>query len=276
MSIGSVGSSQSFWQQDQAYWSQAQSEAQSSSLSNALITAMGSVVANQAKGLASIATGEAATRVHAQLVAALQSAVQASQASSGSSSSNTPTTGAPATGTGTVPLSAATSLLTLGIPQNGTITVSAGNNTTTFASTGSDTVGDLINAINNPNIAANAQVTATLDASGHLVITAKNATDSVSVGGLFASTVGFGAQNSSFQPVAPASSTSSSSSSTASTSSSSSSTAASSTSGSAAATTPSLPAAVLYNSATALQTGGTAETLLASSGSFGGLVNLLA
>jgi hypothetical protein len=32
----------------------------------------------------------------------------------------------------------------------------------------------------------------------------------------------------------------------------------------------------LYNSAVALQTGGTAETLLASSGSFGALVNLLA
>jgi hypothetical protein len=283
MSIGSVGSSQSFWQQDQAYWSQAQSEAQSSSLSNALITAMGSVVANQAKGLASIATGEAATRVHAQLVAALQSAIQASQAGSSSSTSNTPAAGAPATGTGTVPLSSATSLLTLGIPKNGTITVSDGTNTTTFASTGSDTVGDLINAINNPNIAANAQVTASLNSSGNLVLTGKNLTDSISVGGLFASTVGFGAQNSSFQPTAPTPTTASSSSSTGSSaSSSSSSTAGSSTSsansssGSSAAGSTSSPSAVLYNSAVALQTGGTAETLLASSGSFGALVNLLA
>lgn len=266
MSIGSVGSSQSFWQQDQANWSQAQSESQSSSLSSALITGMGSAVASEAKGLASIATGEAATRVHAQLVAALQSAVQASQASSGASTSNASTTGAPATGTGTVPLSSATSLLTLGIPQNGTITVSDGTNTTTFASSGSDTVGDLINAINNPNIAANAQVTATLNSSGDLVLTGKNLTDSISVGGLFASNVGFGAQNSSFQPTAP----------TASTTSSSSTAAASSTSGSGAATPTSLPSAVPYNSALALQSGGTAEILLASSGSSGSLLNLLA
>ena len=52
-----------------------------------------------------------------------------------------------------MPLSANTALLTLGIPKNGTITVSDGTNTTTFASTGTDTVGDLINAINNPNVA---------------------------------------------------------------------------------------------------------------------------
>jgi hypothetical protein len=285
MSIGSIGSSQTFWQQDQTYWSQVQTENQTSSLSDALITGLGSAVSNEASGLAAIATKEAQTRVQAQLTAALQSAVQASQASSSGSTSNAPTTGAPATGTGTVPLSASTSLLTLGIPQNGTITVSDGTNTTTFASTGTDTVQDLINAINNPNVAANAQVTASLNAGGDLVLTGKNLTDSISVGGVFASSVGFGAQNSSFQPTAPTSSaanSSRSSSASGSTSSSSSSAAGSSTSaassstGSSTSTAASSPAAVLFNSALALQTGGTAETLLASSGSSGSLLDLLA
>jgi hypothetical protein len=53
-SIGSVGST-SFWQDDQNFWNQAQSQAQSSAQSNALINAMGSLMTNQAKGLASIA-----------------------------------------------------------------------------------------------------------------------------------------------------------------------------------------------------------------------------
>ena len=235
---------------------------------------------NEAKGLASIANKRAQDRVNAQLTAALQSAVQASQASS--PTSNASTTGSPATGTGTVPLSANTSLLTLGIPPNGTITVSDGTNTTTFASTGTDTVGDLINAINNPNVATNAHVTASLNASGQIVVTGNNDTDSVSVGGLFASNVGFGAKNSSFQPVTPTSSSSGSSSSSSSTSSSSSSAAASSTSGASGSTGSSTtapaspPAAVLFNSSYALQTGGTAETLLATTGQIGSLLNRFA
>src|SRR5580658_7672436 len=173
MSIGSVGST-SFWQQDQDFWNQAQSAAQSSALSNTLISAMGSLVSNEASGMASIATKEAQTRVQAQLVAALQSAVQASQAGSSGSASSPSNNGSPAIGTGTVPLSTSTSLLTLGIPENGTITVSDGTNTTTFSSTGTDTVGDLIDAINNPNVATNAQVTASLDSSGHLILTGAN------------------------------------------------------------------------------------------------------
>jgi hypothetical protein len=276
MSIGSVGST-SFWQQDQDFWNQAQSSAQSSALSNTLISAMGDLMSNQAKGLAAISTKEAQTRVQAQLVAALQSAVQASQAGSSGSASNTSNNGSPAIGTGTVPLSTSTSLLTLGIPENGTITVSDGTNTTTFSSTGTDTVGDLINAINNPNVATNAQVTASLDSSGHLVLTGANDKDSVSVGGVFASDVGFGGKNDSFQPTAPTTNSS-----TASAASSSSSTAASSTSGASSSTgssitTPSsAPAAVLFNSSYALQTGGTAETLLASTGQVGSLLNRFA
>jgi hypothetical protein len=274
MTIGSSTSSTSFWQQDQNYWSNVQAENQATSAGNALITEMGSAVSNEAQGLASIANKTALTRVQAQLTAALQSAVTASQASS---TTPTSTTGSAATGTGTVPLSTNTSLLTLGIPQNGIITVSDGTNTTTFSSTGTDTVGDLINAINNPNIAANAQVTATLNTSGQLVLTADNLTDSISVGGTFASDVGFGSKNASFQPTAPttpaASSTGSSTTSSSSSTAASSTSGASSTTGSTATTTPS---AVFYNSSAALQTGGTAETLLAGSGLGGNLIDLLA
>lgn len=276
MGIGSIGSI-SFWQQDQNYWSNVQAENQAQSASTALISSMGTAVSTEAQGLASIANKEALDRVNAQLTAALQSAVQASQGAS-SSSATASTTGSPATGTGTVPLSPSTSLLTLGIPPNGTITVSDGTNTTTYASTGSDTVGDLIYAINNPNIAANAQVTATLNSSGQLVLTGKNDTDSISVGGVFAPNVGFGAKNDSFQPTAPtpSSSTSSSSSSSpsgtaASATSTASNSAASSTAGSSVSST-----GIPNNSALALQTSGTAETLLSNSGLTGSLVDLLA
>lgn len=270
MGIGSIGSI-SFWQQDQNYWSNVQAENQAQSASTALISSMGAAVSNEAQGIASITNKEALDRVNAQLTAALQSAVQASQGTS-SSGATSPTTGSPATGTGTVPLSPTTALLTLGIPQNGTITVSDGTNTTTYASTGTDTVGDLIYAINNPNIAANAQVTATLNSSGQLVLTGKNDTNSISVGGVFASNVGFSANNDSFQPTAPTPSFSSSSSSTASSSTSTASnSAASSTAGSSASST-----GILNNSALALQTGSTAETLLSNSGLTGSLVDLLA
>ncbi len=266
MSIGSIGSL-SFWQQDQNFWHQTQDQARSAALSDALISAMGSVVANKAKGLASIATQTAQDRVHAQLQAALQSALQASKSES---ASKTSTTGSPAVGTGTVPLSATTALLTLGIPKNGTITVSDGTNVTTFASTGTDTVGDLINAINTSG-PKNAQVTASLNVGGKLVVTGNNKTVSVSVGGLFASNVGFGAKNASFKPVAPSSSSSNTSSSTTSGSST-----ASPASGSSTAAPTSPPAAAPFNSANALQTGGTAETLLATTGQIGGLLNRFA
>src|ERR1700692_3107686 len=92
MTIGSVGS-QSFWQQDQNFWSQAQSDNRRAALSNALISAMGGLMSNEVKGKASVAIREAQTRVHAQLVAALQNAVQASKSAS---ASKTSTTGSPA------------------------------------------------------------------------------------------------------------------------------------------------------------------------------------
>ena len=167
-SIGSVGST-SFWQDDQNFWNQAQSQAQSSAQSNALINAMGSLMTNQVKGLASIANKTALARVNAQLTAALQSAVQTATGGAAASASSTPSSsiGTPATGTGTVPLLASTALITLGIPAGGTVTVNDGTNTTTYASTGTDTVADLIGAIN--KIAyGHAQVTASLDSSGKL------------------------------------------------------------------------------------------------------------
>jgi hypothetical protein len=153
----------------------------------------------------------------------------------------------------------------------GTITVGDGTNTTSYQSTGSDTVGDLLNAINT-NAFGNAQVTAWLDTSGKMVITAKDPNASVLVAGANALNIGFGAGNNFFQPTTPKSTStgsSSSSSSTSSTSSKSSSTSTSTTS----KTTTSNP---LRNSALALQSAGTAEILLASSGLSGtSIVNLL-
>jgi len=276
MGIGSI----SFWQQDQNFWSQAQSQSQSSAQSDALITAVGSLMTNEVKGLASIANKSALDRVNAQFTAALQSAVQSATASSDASTSSSSSVGSPAIGTGTVPLSTSTSLITLGIPAGGKITVSDGTNTTTYASTGTDTVADLIGAINKTAY-GHAQVNATLNDTGQLVLTGDSVTDSIAVGGLFASNIGFGTTNSSFQPTAPtAPASSTAGSSGTSTSSSSSSAAASSTSSASSSTGSSTAAstssAVFFNSSYALQTGGTAETLLAGAGLGGSLLNLLA
>jgi hypothetical protein len=300
MSVGSI----SFWQQDQNFWAKGQQQSQTQVASAALISAMGSAVTSRTQGLASIANQTALNRTNTALTAAIQSELQQTQSGSSSptsSSSSTsssgssasapaaPTVATPAIGTGTVPLTAGTSLLTLGIPPNGVITVSDGTNTTTFASDGKDTVGDLINTINNTSNAKNAQATAYLNSSGNLVITGNNTTDPISVGGLFAQNVGFGQNNNSFAPVAPPTSTASSgtsgaaSSSTSSgTSSASNSTNSSSSSASSSGTSASTAAAAtsayagLFNSALALQSTGTAEFLLAANGSAGTTLNMLA
>ena len=209
--MSSIGSATSFWQQDQNYWSQAQQTAQTQTASDSLITDMGTLMTNQVKGLASIATKEALTRTNNQLTAALKSAIAqttGSTSSSSNGSSNTPAPATPteATGTGTVPLLATTSLMALGIPPNSGISVSDGTYTTTYNTTGTDTVGDLINAINNTTQSNNAQVNAYLNTSGNLVISALNNTNSVSVTGLFAQNIGFGPQNDSFSPPPPPSS----------------------------------------------------------------------
>ncbi len=264
MGTGSIGSV-SFWQQDQNYWTNVQAENQATSATSALISTMGNAVSTEAKGIASIANKEALTRVQAQLTAALQSAVQASQAASTSSSSST--TGSAATGTGTVPVTASTSLTTLRIPPNTAFTVSDGTNTNTYTSTGTDTVGDLINGLNAVGPTA-ANVVTYLNSSGNIVVAGTNNTVSVSVGGTFASNIGFGAKNDSFAPVAPATSSSSSSGS----SSSSSGSSASSSSGTSTAPASLQNTATAFNSSAALQTGSTAESLLGN----GSLVDLLA
>jgi hypothetical protein len=290
-SIGSV----SFWQQDQNYWSSAQQNSQTQAESATVISQMFGASTTLATGLASIANQTALSRVNTALTAAVQSALNASTsttssastastASPSTSASATPavTFPAPATGTGTVPLTSGTSLLGLGFLTRGNFTVSDGTYTTTYQSTGSDTVGDLVNAIN-ANAPGDAQVTAWLNGSGDLVITSKNLTDTVTVSGDYASALGFGSSNDTFTPTAPSpppgstsatsgsSSTSSTSSTSTGSSSSGSSSGASSTGGSA---TPS--SGIPINSAYALQTGGTAELLLSSNGSSGSLVNLLA
>jgi hypothetical protein len=290
-SVGSVGSV-SFWQQDQNYWTQVQQNDQTLSQNSTVISQMFGASTTLATGLASIANQTALSRVNTALTAAVQSALNASTsttssastastastASPSTSASATPavTFPAPATGTGTVPLTSGTSLLGLGFLTRGNFTVSDGTYTTTYQSTGSDTVGDLVNAIN-ANAPGDAQVTAWLNGSGDLVITSKNLTDTVTVSGDYASALGFGSSNDTFTPTAPSpppgstSATSGSSSTSTGSSSSGSSSSASSSGGSA---TPS--SGIPNNSAYALQTGGTAELLLSSNGSSGSLVNLLA
>jgi hypothetical protein len=295
MSVGSI----SFWQQDQNFLAQNQQQSQTQAASAALISAMGSAVTSRTQGLSSLANQTALNRTNTALTAAIQAELQQTQSasssstgsagssSSGSSTSTAPTVATPATGTGTVPLTAGTLLMTLGIPPNNAITVSDGTNTTTFASTATDTVGDLINAINDTTNAKNAAASAYLNGSGNLVITATNTTDSINVGGLFAQNVGFGPNNQSFSPVTPAAGTSSSSTAspagTSSSSSSSSATSASSSSGSSTSsssgTSSSTAASAysgLFNSSLALQTGATAEFLLAANGSSGTTLDLLA
>lgn len=306
--MSSIGST-SFWQQDYNYWhnssfydqdqqylqqQQALSQVQESDAS--LMTAMGDAVTNASAGISSIANKEALDRTNNALVAAVQSALQqesgssasspagnstAASSSSASAASTTASNGAPATGTGSIPLSLNTSLLTLGIPPNGYITVSDGTNTTTYVSTGSDTIASLINGINAPS-PTNAQVTASINTAGHLVLTGNNDTDTITVGGVFASDVGFGGQNYTFNPTPPTTASSSStpaasSSSGSSGSSTSSNGSSSNSSSSSTATSSSLTGtASLYNASYQLQTGSSAESILSANGLSGSLLDMLA
>jgi hypothetical protein len=230
MGIGSIGSVPSFWQQDQSYWNQSTNfytqdqnylqqqaaEAATQSADDSLYSDMGTAQTDATTGLATIATDEAQARVKKD-IAADEAALAAA---SGSTTSSTPTGPAPATAVGTVPLTSSTALETLRIPPGGSITVTAGKNVTSYASTGTDTVGDLINAINSQN-GYNADVTASINAKGELVITGNNEQESVTISGTFAPDVGFGPGNQTFNPIAapaPAASTTPTSSSTASSS----------------------------------------------------------
>jgi hypothetical protein len=278
----SVGSG-SFWQQDQNFWARSQQITQAQTLSSTVIDQMFGASSTLTTGLASIANQTALDRVNTALSAAAQGALNpassgstassstSSTASSASSSSNAaassakpPVVSAAAIGTGTVPLTSGTSLLGLGFLTRGNFTVSDGTFTTTYQSTGTDTVGDLIGAINS-GASGNALVRAWLNGSGNLVITSQNKNDTVTVSGDYAAALGFGSTNATFAPTKPppishpvvSSSTSA-------------------TGGSASKSTATPASGILANSALALQTGGTAELLLASSGSAGSIVNILA
>jgi len=172
-----------------------------------------------------------------------------------------------------VPLTGGTPLLGLGFLTRGNFTVSDGTFTTTYQSTGTDTVGDLISAINS-GAPGNALARAWLNGSGDLVITSQNKFDTVTVGGDYAAALGFGSANATFAPVTPSpvSHPITSSSTSASGSGSSS----SGTSGSTSQGTTTAASGIANNSALALQTGSTAELLLASSGLAGSIVNILA
>jgi len=211
MSVSSI----SFWQQDRNYWVQSQARSKSLAAMNSLISAMASVQTNLNYGLSSIANQQALSRVNKQ-IADQQSALAKALSGGSNSSSSTPSGPAPATATGTVPLTTSTPLSTLGIPPNGTITVGDGTNTTIYNSTGTDTVANLIGAIN-ANVAGNAYVTASLNGHGKLIITGKNLKEPVLIGGTFASDIGFGPGNQTFKPTAGSSSSSSSATSSSST-----------------------------------------------------------
>src|SRR6202163_3777579 len=260
----SVGSG-SFWQQDQNFWARTQQVTQSQTLSATVIDQMFGASTTLATGLASIANQTALDRVNTALSAAVQGALNPASASSTASSSASstassassstsstapkaaaPVVAAAATGTGTVPLTSGTSLLGLGFLTRGNFTVSDGTFTTTYQSTGTDTVGDLISAINS-GAPGNALVRAWLNGSGNLVITSQNKNDTATVSRDYAAALGFGSTNATFAPTKPppishpvvSSSTSA-------------------TSGSAKSTaTPA--SGIAANSALALQTGGTAE-----------------
>jgi hypothetical protein len=226
MGTGAIGST-SFWQQDQNFWQQAQSNDSTIAATNSVINAMSAAETSEGKGLASIANKSALNRVNSQLVSAIQSILDggtgstSSSASSSSSSAGTPA--APAIGTGTQALTTSTSLSTLGVLAGGTITVSSGAYTTTYTSTGNDTVGDFMQAVNT-DLVGNAPVTASLSSTGRLVLTGKNTTNMILVGGVYASNIGFGVNNNSFKPTkgtpasTPPATTSTASSSTAKTS----------------------------------------------------------
>jgi hypothetical protein len=286
MSIQSI----SFWQQDQTYWQQQQAEAQASTADNALISTMGDAMANLSKGLSSIANQTALNRVKTELSAAVQNELQSSGSSTSSSSgqstapsssssasgasgssNSSSTSTSPATGTGTAPLTTSTALSVLGIPANGTITVSDGTNTTTYTSTGTDTIADLIDAIN-VDIPGNANVTASLNNRGELVITSRNSTDTITVGGVYASNVGFDVENDTFQPTKVASSSSSSADSSTGSAPSGTSSASSSSTGAGTKASKS----TTTNSSLALQSLSTAASILSADGVSGSLVDMLA
>lgn len=272
--IGAIGSSPSFYDQDQAFRSNQQAASAQEAASTALMNAIGSAQAREAKGMASIANQTALNRTNSQLTALIQNilnggtagSTSTSSSNSSSSKSAASTKVQPASGTGAVPVTTTTTLASLGILPGGTISFGDGSsNTTVYTSTGSDTIGDVINAINN----GPAFLTASINSSGHLTVTARDTKKSVVVtgSGTDATAIGFGNNNNTFQPIQPtASSATTSSSSTSSSASTSSST--SSSKSSSSSRTGYVPTVTQLN-------GSSAVSLLSASGIAGSLVNML-
>jgi hypothetical protein len=285
MSVSSIGSTPSFWQQDEAYWSGSSNNA-AISTDTSLMNVMANAEATLSQGLSSIANQAALTRTNNQISAIVQQVLQSasgsstsssgtaasssSSTSSASSSSSSASSAAaaplPATLTGTTRLTLGTSLSSLGILPGGTITVSASTNGTTYTSTGTDTVGDLVSAIN-VDLSTNAQVTASVNAGGQLVITSRNNKDSIAVvgSGTDAAAIGYGSKNSSAQPTTPSSNTSGTSGSSTSSSSSSSGTSSSTSSN----------VATEFSKALAQTGATTAQSILTASGVSGTLINMI-
>jgi hypothetical protein len=228
----------------------------------ALAATMSSAESSLGKGLAAIANGQALARTNNQISAEIQSVLTGgtgTTTSSTSTSTAAATKAKPAVGTGNVSVSVSTPLSTLGIPSGGSVYFSVGGNTTTFTSTGSDTVGDLLSTINT-NLPDNAQVSATLNSRGDIVLTGKTTTNQVSVSGVYARNIGFAVGNQTFKPT-PASTPAAS-------------TAPASTSSSSTSSSPKSSTAGLESAFTLSAT--SAASLLAASGASGSLVNLIA
>jgi flagellar hook protein FlgE len=115
------------------------------------------------------------------------------------------TADAVASGTGSVSTSTSATLASLGINSGDQITINDGTHSVfTYTSTGSDTVANLISAINAANTGGTLDVSAKLSggSSGDLVLTGTKGTASITVGGTATadSAIGFGAGANSFQP----------------------------------------------------------------------------
>ena len=116
------------------------------------------------------------------------------------------TADAVASGTGGVSTSTSATLASLGINSGDQITINDGvNSVFTYTSTGSDTVANLISAINAAHTGNTLNVSAALSggSTGNLVLTGTNGTASITVGGTATAdtAIGFGAGANSFQPV---------------------------------------------------------------------------
>jgi flagellar hook protein FlgE len=115
-------------------------------------------------------------------------------------------TDAVASGTATVSTSTAATLASLGINSGDQITINDGVHPVfTYTSTGTDTVANLVSAINAAHAGNTLDVSAALSggATGKLVLTGTNGTASITVGGTATAdtAIGFGAGANSFQPV---------------------------------------------------------------------------